>query len=87
MSGTSNEKTPTIKRIINNIVTIDATFLLNFSLLKGGLDLSEESSFRNTKLEFIGLDWEETIDRFHLPAPQKNNELNEFVAHLREKYG
>ena len=61
--------------------------LLNFSLLKGGLDLSEESSFRNTKLEFIGLDWEETIDRFHLPAPQKNNELNEFVAHLREKYG
>ncbi len=61
--------------------------LLNFSLLKGGVDLSAESSFRDSKSKFIGLDWEETIDRFHLPAEEKNKELNEFVSCLKEKYG
>ncbi len=61
--------------------------LLNFSLLKGGVDLSAESSFRDSKSKFIGLDWEEIIDRFHLPAEEKNKELNEFVSCLKEKYG
>ena len=61
--------------------------LLYFSLVKGGVDLSVESGFRSTKSEFIGLNWKEIIDRFHLPAPEKNKELNEFVSHLNEKYG
>ena len=33
ISGTNKEKKPDIKRMINDIVKIEATFLLNFNLL------------------------------------------------------
>ena len=33
ISGTNKEKNPNIKRIINDTVKIEATFLLNFNLL------------------------------------------------------
>ena len=33
ISGTNKEKKPNIKRMINDIVKIEATFLLNFNFL------------------------------------------------------
>ena len=48
ISGTNKEKKPNIKRMINDIVKIEATFLLNFNFLTknitNGLPISDTTA-------------------------------------------